>query len=64
MNQKRHQIVKDQLMESNKQKLVNGTYTPIKYVDSLQSTLNTKPIISTYYVGIESDSAVSEDNVQ
>ena len=57
-SQERDQIAKDQLLIE----LVNGTYSPIEYIYALQSTLNTKPILSACHDDIESDSAES-DNV-
>ena len=62
-SQKRDQIAKDQLIESSKQNLVNGIYTPIEYIYALQSTLNTKPILSACHDDIESDnvSIISQD---
>ena len=37
-SQKREQILKGQQMESCKQKLSNGIYTPSEYIDTLQSS--------------------------
>ena len=48
-------------MESCKQKLANGIYTPNEYIDTTQSSLNTKPIYNSNYEDVASDSADSED---
>ena len=62
-NQKQNQIVKEELRESSKQNLVNGVYTPIEYINVLQSTLKSMPIQTEDYDGVDSDSGDSDENI-
>ena len=62
-NQKQNQIVKEELRESSKQNLINGVYTPIEYINVLQSTLKSMPILTEDYDGVDSDSGDSDENI-